>query len=78
MDIRTGRTYETQAEAVAAGVPLSDIAEVNGGEVRFSSGPFKNRVYRRDAKGQLVRVDRDTGRGTWKYDDKGELVRVKA
>jgi hypothetical protein len=64
MDIRTGETYATRDEALAAGVPASDIAEVtrmdvDGSipEVRFASGPFKNRVYKRvEATGQLVRV----------------------
>jgi len=28
MDLRTGRMYRTKAEALAAGVPESDIAEV--------------------------------------------------
>jgi hypothetical protein len=62
MDIRTGETYETLRKALAAGVPLSDIAEVvpredgEMPEVRFASGPFKDRVYRRTPTGQLVRV----------------------
>lgn len=63
MNIRTGKTYETLQAALAAGVPRSDIAEVtrNDGdipEVRFASGPFKDRVYKRTLHGQLVRVDR--------------------
>lgn len=62
MDIRTGETYDTREAALAAGVPASDIAEVTRRddqipEVRFSSGPFKNRVYKRvETTGQLVRV----------------------
>lgn len=61
MDMRTGQTYDTKAEALTAGVPESDIAEVEypaGGEpiVKFSSGPFKNRTYKRDGRGNLVRV----------------------
>ncbi len=62
MDIRTGETYETREAARAAGVPDSDIAEVTRHddavpEVRFASGPFKNRVYKRVPEtGQLVRV----------------------
>lgn len=61
MDIRTGREYETREAAVADGVPDSDIAEVTRADdaapvVRFSSGPFKNRVYKRASTGQLVRV----------------------
>jgi hypothetical protein len=62
MDMRTGQTYETREDALAAGVPDSDIAEVVRGdgkipEVRFSSGPFKKRVYKRVPEtGQLVRV----------------------
>ena len=63
MDIRTGRTYETREAAVAAGVPESDIAEITRmdksvPEVRFASGPFKDRVYKRMPSGQLVRVDK--------------------
>lgn len=61
MDIRTGRTYDTREDAMADGVPDSDIAEITRGddtipEVRFSSGPFKDRVYKRTPSGQLVRV----------------------
>lgn len=61
MDIRTGQTYETREQAVSAGVPGSDIAEVvrhddDVPEVKFTSGPFKNRVYKRTPAGQLVRV----------------------
>ncbi len=62
MDIRTGQTYETEQAAIDAGVPRSDIAEIIRGdgnipEVRFASGPFKDRVYKRNpANGQLVRV----------------------
>lgn len=65
MDIRTGRTYDTKEAALAARVPESDIAEIVGhpdahpqtGEiVRFSSGPFKDRAYRRRSDGSLQRV----------------------
>ena len=61
MDLRTGETYETKQAALDAGVPESDIAEIVRGdsnvpEVRFASGPFKNRVYKRTPAGQLVRV----------------------
>jgi hypothetical protein len=63
MDIRTGRTYETRDDAIAAGVPASDIAEVildklvDEPVVKFSSGPFKDREYKRNpVTGQLVRV----------------------
>lgn len=62
MDIRTGQTYESREAALKDGVPSSDIAEVTRHddgvpEVRFASGPFKNRVYKRVAEtGQLVRV----------------------
>lgn len=62
MDIRTGKTYDTREAAIADGVPASDLAEVvrhDAGvpEVRFSSGPFKGRAYKRMPSGQLVRVD---------------------
>jgi hypothetical protein len=61
MDLRTGETYESREAARAAGVPESDIAEIVRHdeaipEVRFSSGPFKDRVYKRQPSGQLVRV----------------------
>lgn len=75
MDIRTGQTFETFDEAVAAGVPASDIADLRGEEVRFASGPFKNRVYRRAANGQLVRVSLKRGDVT-KTDSAGNVVRV--
>ena len=61
MDIRTGQAYPTKDDAINAGVPESDIAEVNWKEdspiIRFSSGPFKNRAYKRNPiTGQLVHV----------------------
>lgn len=60
MDIRTGQTYSTKADALEAGVPESDITEIINDadipEVRFSSGPFKGRVYKRSPS-NLVRVD---------------------
>lgn len=61
MDLRTGRTYSTKDEALAAGVPESDIAEVRERTndvplVRVTKGPFKGRVYQRTKHG-LVRVD---------------------
>ena len=61
MDLRTGETYDTKEDARAAGVPDSDIAEIvrrdrEIPEVRFTSGPFKNRVYKRTPAGQLVRM----------------------
>jgi hypothetical protein len=70
MDMRTGRMYATKEDALAAGVPESDIAEVllsegqssilaklrECPEVRFSSGPFKGRLYKRTESGNLVRV----------------------
>lgn len=43
------------------------------------SGPFKGRVYER-RNGQLVRIDDGLGHtrgGVFKYDGKGELVRVR-
>lgn len=64
MDLRTGKTYETYEEAIAAGVPESDIAEVIprnatiGPEIKFKTGPFKNRIYRRNGLGNLVRIDK--------------------
>jgi len=84
MDLRTGETYETKDAALAAGVPESDIAEIVRGnssvpEVRFASGPFKGRTYKRMPNGQLVRIDRPAPkRGmVMKSDDKGDLVWVR-
>lgn len=53
MDLRTGRMYDSKEEALAAGVPESDIAEVVWPEeitamrnaipkVKFSKHPFKS------------------------------------
>lgn len=66
MDMRTGRTYESLQDALADGVPRSDVAEIVDAkrvrrdrsipEVRFSAGPFKNRTYKRSTQGNLVRV----------------------
>ncbi len=63
MDIRTGKTYETREAALRADVPASDIAEIVRAdssipEVRFATGPFKDRVYKRMPNGQLVRLSR--------------------
>ncbi len=83
MDMRTGQTYDTKAEALAAGVPESDLAlltgEMDGPEppdVQFiTSGPFKGRVYKR-INGQMVRVQ--GGRG-WieKNDGRGNPIKVR-
>jgi Asp-tRNA(Asn)/Glu-tRNA(Gln) amidotransferase C subunit len=60
MDLRTGKTYETEQAALADGVPESDIALVEqrlrDGKpiVKFSKGSFKSFVRAED--GQLVRV----------------------
>ena len=71
MDLRTGKTYATIEDARADGVPESDIARVVMPAdsppnqrldelpiVTFSSGPFKDRQYKRTESGQLVRVDK--------------------
>lgn len=57
MDIRTGKTYASKDEAISDGVPESDIAEISRElkNVKFSSGPFKDREYQRMPNGQLVR-----------------------
>ena len=62
MDLKTGKTYESREAAQVAGGPDSDIAEIvrydeNIPEVRFTSGPFRHRVYKRLPTGQLIRVD---------------------
>ena len=60
MDIRTGKTYDTQEAAVADGVPESDIAHVErrlrDGQpvVKFSKGSFKS--FRRNEAGDMERV----------------------
>jgi len=83
MDIRTGKTYETREAAEADGVPPSDIAEIVRNDaavpsVRFASGPFKNRTYKRAPNGQLIRSD-VVGRGfIEKYDGSGRLVKVRS
>jgi hypothetical protein len=62
MDLRTGRSYASRDAALKAGVPASDIAEIvrrdaDEPEVRFATGPFKGRVYKRcPHTRQLVRV----------------------
>ena len=61
MDMRTGKIYDSKEEALSDGVPASDIAEIirhdeSVPEVRFASGPFKNRIYKRTPDGNLVRV----------------------
>ena len=83
MDLRTGETYETREAALKAGVPESDIAEIVRAdqsipEVRFSSGPFKGRTYKRTPSGQLVRCDTEHMAGfITKTNGRGELIRVK-
>ena len=61
MDLRTGKTYETREAAEADGVPRSDIAEIVRNDdrvpkVRFTTGPFKGRVYKCTSSGNLVRI----------------------
>lgn len=65
MDLRSGETYGSRQAALDAGVPDSDIAEVQPAavpgfvpQIRVTKGPFKGRVYVRNGAGQLVRVDR--------------------
>ena len=67
MDISTGKTYQTKAEALLAGVAESDLAELIQGargeiEPKFApgefrgTGPFSNRIYRRTSAGNSVLV----------------------
>lgn len=75
MDMRTGRIYDSQEQALAAGVPESDLAVLDAvlqadakgrdhllanlkdcPDVQFASGPFKDRTYKRQPNGQLVRA----------------------
>ena len=75
MNIETGKTYPTKEDALKDGVPESDIAEVDREEVKFSSGPFKGRVYKRVGK-NLIRTSLKRG-DQCKYDSKGVLVRIR-
>jgi len=67
MDMRTGQLYDSKEAALAAGVPVSDLAELAAPldqvearlaaglpVVKFSKGSFKN--VRRNEAGELVRV----------------------
>jgi hypothetical protein len=60
MDLKTGILYNTKEEALANGVPESDIIEIRSDNnlpiIKFSSGPFKNRIYRKTENGNLIRV----------------------
>ena len=47
INVDTGQTYESEEQAIRAGVPAKDIA------IRFTTGPFKDRIYRRNSRGQL-------------------------
>lgn len=83
MDLRTGQTFETREDALKAGVPDSDIAEVvrqDGSlpEVRFANGPFKDRVYKRGPSGQLIRVSGHHKGWIEKTNGRGAVVRVRA
>lgn len=55
MDMRTGDLYPSLQAALDAGVPREHVAEVEPVIVRVSAGPFKGRVYQRNAYGQLER-----------------------
>lgn len=62
MDMRTGYVYESPETAQRAGVPNEVLAKTTistveyGPPIRFTSGPFKKRMYRRKLDtGQLVR-----------------------
>jgi hypothetical protein len=65
MDLRTGRTYDTREDALAAGVPESDLALLTPDahqpdgppRVTVTKGPFKGRTYQRNDLGQMTRVD---------------------
>lgn len=47
MDIRTGRTYASKLDALAAGVPESDVAEIEvtreGPNPKFSNPKYQSR-----------------------------------
>lgn len=49
MDMRNGDLYRSRDEAIASGVPVEHIAEVEPEIVRVKNGPFKGRVYQRHA-----------------------------
>jgi hypothetical protein len=60
MDMRNGDIYPDRATALAAGVPDELVVEIEPEIVRVKNGPFKGRVYRRDAvTRQLVRLPDD-------------------
>ena len=64
MDTRNGTLYASKDAALAAGVPeeaIAELGEVAGGKWAVTSGPFKGRIYRRNALGQMKR-DRETER----------------
>lgn len=50
------------AEALAAGQPAAEPPPGFIPQIRVTKGPFKGRVYVRNAAGQLVRVDRERSR----------------
>jgi len=61
MDTRTGKLYETEAAAVNAGVPRSELAQVQvrNRSVTVTSGPFRGRVYDVSDDGRRGRRRRD-------------------
>lgn len=50
MDMRNGDMYRSFDEARAAGVPDDYIVKVEPEIVRVTNGPFKGRVYQRNAR----------------------------
>ena len=58
MDTRNGDIYDSKSAALAAGVPeeaISELGEIAGGKWAATTGPFKGRIYRKNALGQMQR-----------------------
>ena len=58
MDTRNLDMYPTKDDALAAGVPEEHLSEMTPLEEkvwRATTGPFKGRIYRKNAAGQMQR-----------------------
>ncbi len=65
MDTRQGNIYETEEDALKAGVPKEFVAKVeaiNEEILRIVNGPFKGREYKRTSTG-IIRVDNKSEKG---------------
>ena len=61
MDTRTGRIYDSMDSARERGIPDGQLVPVNVGDgfVTITGGPFRGRVYERNADGSRGRRRRD-------------------